>query len=246
MITTTESIVLRGTKYGETSLVSTQFTRTYGIQSYMVQGVRTASGRGRSSRAGLLQPGMILDITVYQKSGANLQRLKEFSPAVIYNSIHDEVIKNSVALFSVEVLLRLLPESAPLPELFDFATDYLQSLDRARVGDVGNYPLYFVLECTRFMGYELSGAYSEATPFLNLAEGGFSAEAPKEGTRVTGQDSEALAALMRTGRFEDLGRIALNGESRQRLLEWFLAFLARHTDHMGQIRSLAVLQAVLR
>src|SRR6188768_954982 len=109
MITTTQSLVLRSIKYGETSLISTQFTRIYGIQAYMVQGVRATSAKGRSSRAGLLQPGMLLDITAYHKPQSNLQRLKEFSPTVIYCSIHEEVVKNCVALYSAELLLRLLP-----------------------------------------------------------------------------------------------------------------------------------------
>src|SRR5690349_14399658 len=99
MITTTQSIVLRSIKYGETSLISTHFTRIYGVQAYLVQGVRSPSAKGRSSRAGLLQPASLLEITAYHKPGGNLQRLKEFSPAVIYQSIHEEVIKNSVALF---------------------------------------------------------------------------------------------------------------------------------------------------
>jgi len=245
MISTTQSIVLRATKYGETSLISGQFTRAYGVQSFLVQGVRSAGGRGRSSRAGLLQPGMVLDITTYQKSGANLQRLKEFTPAIIYGTVHEDVLKNSVALFSVEVLLRLLPEAAPLPELFDFAKEYLQALDRMPAGAVGNFPLYFALECSRFLGYEMIGAYREDTPYLNLAEGGFSAHPPREGTRVTSDDAAALAQLMQVERLEALGAISLNGQSRQRLLEWFLDFLARHTDHMGTVRSLAVLHAIL-
>ncbi len=246
MISTTQSIVLRATRYGDTSLISAQFTRTFGVQSFMVQGVRSVSGRGRSSRAGLLQPGMVLDITLYQKPGANLQRLKEFSPAIIYATVHEDILKNSVALFSVEVLLRLLPEAAPLPELFDFAKDYFQALDRAPGGAAANFPLYFALECSRYLGYELSGAFSETTPYLNLAEGGFSAHPPQEGTRVTTEDAAALAQLMQLQHFEELGSVALNGESRQRLLEWFLDFLARHTDHMGTVRSLAVLHAILR
>ena len=37
MITTTQGIVLRSIKYGETSLVCTVFTRLYGVQTYLVQ-----------------------------------------------------------------------------------------------------------------------------------------------------------------------------------------------------------------
>ena len=245
MITTTQSIVLRSIKYGETSLVSTQFTRIYGIQTYMVQGIRAASAKGRSSRAGLLQPAMLLDITAYHKPQGNLQRLKEFSPAVIYQSIHEEVVKNSIALFSVELLLCLLPEAAPMPELFDFATEYFTELDIRSLDDVGNFPVFFALQCSRFLGYELAGQWTEQTPYLNLIEGGFTAESPLGGTAVTTEDAAALARLMQVRHFNDLAGVEMNGAIRQRLLEWHLQFLHLHTEHMRPLKSLAVLKTVL-
>lgn len=245
MIITTQSVVLRSIKYGETSLVSTQFTRMYGVQTYIVQGVRTASAKGRSSRAGLLQPAMLLDITAYHKPQGAMQRLKEFSLAVIYRSIHEEVTKNSIALFSVELLLRLLPEAAPIPELFDFTAEYLVQLDNRSLADVANFPVFFVLQCSRQLGYELAGQWSDATPYLNIMEGGFTADPPFSGTTITIEDAAALAQLMQVRHFDDLARTEMNGAMRQRLLEWFLQFLHRHTEHMRPVKSLAVLQAIL-
>ena len=245
MITTTQSIVLRSIRYGETSLVSTHFTRIYGVQTYMVQGVRTASAKGRSSRAGLLQPAMLLDITAYHKPQGNLQRLKEFSPAAIYRSIHEEVIKNSIALFSAELLLRLLPEAAPMPELFDFTSDYLMRLDAHPLDEVANYPVFFALQCSRYLGYELAGQWSGDTPYLNLIEGGFTSDPPFAGTAVMTEDAAALARLMQVRHVDELSTVEMNGAMRQRLLEWFLQFLHRHTEHMRPVKSLAVLQAIL-
>lgn len=245
MITTTQSIVLRSIKYGETSLVSNHFTRVYGVQTYLVQGVRTPSAKGRSSRAGLLQPATILDIVAYHKPQGNLQRLKEFTPAVFYQSIHQEVVKNSVALFSAELLLRLLPEAAPMPELFDFTKEYLEQLDARPLDAVANYPVFFALQCSRALGYELAGRWSEATPYLNLIEGGFTTDPPLAGTVVTPEDSAALARMQQVKHFDELAAIGLNGAGRQRLLEWYLQFLQRHTEHMRPLKSLAVLQTVL-
>lgn len=245
MITTTQSIVLRSIKYGETSLVSTHFTRVYGVQTYLVQGIRTASARGRSSRAGLLQPATLLDITAYHKPQANLQRLKEFSPAVIYQSIHEEVIKNSIALFSAELLLCLLPDAAPMPELFDFAMEYLMQLDVRPLDVVANFPVFFALQCSRSLGYEIAGQWTPDTPYLNLAEGGFTADPPFAGTVVMTEDAAALARLMQVRQFDELAAVEMNGAIRQRLLEWYLQFLHRHTEHMRPVKSLAVLQTVL-
>ena len=245
MISTTQSIVLRSIKYGETSLVSTHFTRIYGVQTYMVQGVRTVGAKSRQSRAGLLQPAMLLDITAYHKPQGNLQRLKEFSPAVIYQSIHEEVIKNSIAMFSSELLLRLLPESAPLPELFDFCMEYFMQLDVRQLEAVPNFPVFFLLQCGRYLGYELAGQYSESTPYLNLPEGGFTSDAPFSGSAVTNEDAAALATLLQVRNYDELAATPMNGSMRQRLMEWYLQFLHRHTEHMTPVKSLAVLQAIL-
>ena len=59
----TKGIVLRLTKYGETSVIVAIFTELFGIQTYMVNGVR--STKKSSSKANLFQPGAILDLIVY-------------------------------------------------------------------------------------------------------------------------------------------------------------------------------------
>jgi len=245
MISATSSIVLRSIKYGETSLISTQFTRVYGVQSYLVQGIRTASSKGRSSRAGLLQPAMILDVVAYHRPQGNLQRLKEFTPAYLYTSIHEEVIKNSIALFSAELLLRLLPEAAPMPELFDFLREYLEQLDRQPIESVANFPVFFALQCGRALGYEIAGQWSEATPYLHLVEGAFTPDPPMAGAGLSIEDAAAFARLMHIRIFDDLPGVEMNGALRQRLLEWYLQFLHRHTEHMRPLKSLTVLQTIL-
>ena len=53
----TRGIVLRSIKYGETSLVVTVFTELFGIQTYMVNGVRSS----KSARSVFFQPAAILD-----------------------------------------------------------------------------------------------------------------------------------------------------------------------------------------
>ena len=64
MIQTTKGIVLRSVKYGETSLVVTIFTELFGLQSYLVNGVRTASKKG-SSKSAMFQPSAILELVAY-------------------------------------------------------------------------------------------------------------------------------------------------------------------------------------
>jgi len=243
MLQQTGGIVLRSIKYGETSLISTIFTRDFGVQTYLVQGVRTA--KAKQHRAGLLQPAKLLELVAYQKPQKNLQRLREFQSAYIYSNLQEDIIKNSIALFSVEILLRLLPEQAQLPELFDFCFDYFKALDQYPGATVANFPLYFMIEISRLLGYDLKGSYSDDTPYLNLAEGGFSDHMPLVRPFVSDEDAKLLSQLLEIQSLETLKEVRMNAQARFRMLEWYIEFLQQHTQHLSQIRSLTVLQAIL-
>lgn len=243
MLQTTRGIMLRAVKYGETSLICSFFTEVYGVQSYIVQGVRTS--KAKHQRAGLLQPASLLELTVYYKPQQSLQRLREFQPAYIYTSLQEEVVKNSVALFSVEFLLRLLPEHAPIPELFYWVYEYFCTLDKARVDDVANYPLHFMLQCSHILGYKIIGEYSPQTPYLDLVAGAFTDHPPHEHATLSTTDTELMGKFLSVNDMQLLKNIELNSETRNRLLDWYLAFIHRHTQHMGTLRSLEVLRAIL-
>ncbi len=62
MIHATKGIVLRTIKYGETSVIASIFTELFGIQSYIVNGVRTQS---KTSKAHFFQPSSMLEMEVY-------------------------------------------------------------------------------------------------------------------------------------------------------------------------------------
>lgn len=243
MLHQTRGIVLRTIKYGETSVVCSVFTELYGVQSYMVQGVRSSKTKG--NKAGLLQPASLLDMVVYQKPQANLQRIKEFQTAYIYQSLQEYVVKNSIALFSVELLLRLLPEQAPMPELFAESMDYFKRLDKTDNDKVGNYPLYFARECCNMLGYNITGNYSERTPYLNMQEGGFTAFPPIQRPFVSDEDARLIGMVLDINSLDGVAQIPMNGATRFRLLDWFIEFMHSHTQHMGEIKSLPVLRAVL-
>ena len=98
MLHKTKGIVLRTVKYGETSVIVTILTELFGLQSYLVNGVRTGRGKG-GSKAGMFQPAAILDLVIYHQESKNLNRLKEYNWAFLYRNILSDVISNSIALF---------------------------------------------------------------------------------------------------------------------------------------------------
>ena len=242
MLQETRGIVLRSIKYGESSLITTIFTQHFGVQTYLVQGVRTSKAK---NKAALLQPATLLELVAYQNPEKNLQRLREFQYAYICTSMQEEVIKNSIALFSVELLFRILPEHAPMPELFDFSFEYFKNLDQMEVNHTANFPLYYIIQSSRLLGYELLGSYSDLTPHLNLYEGGFSSHPPHSRPFVSDGDARELQKLLLVKDLGELKDVPMNGSMRFRLLDWYMEFLQQHTQHLGQLKSLAVLRAIL-
>ena len=86
----------RTVKYGETSLIVTIFTDLFGVQSYLINGVRASTKKG-SGKANLFQPAAILDLIVYHNELRNLQRIKEFRWGHLYQNIFSDIRKNAVS-----------------------------------------------------------------------------------------------------------------------------------------------------
>jgi DNA repair protein RecO (recombination protein O) len=243
MLHNTRGIVLRSVKYGETSLITTIFTEKHGVESYMVQGARSSSAKNNRSAA--LQPGMLLNLISYHKPNTNLQRLREFQYAYLYTSLQEKITKNSIALFSIELLLRIMPEHAAMPEVFDFAFQYFQQLDQSSDHEVANFPLHFTIQCCKLLGYEIHGEYTANTPHLNIQEGAFTHHMPPIGPFANDEEAKALSLLLKVSTITELSAISLNAELRNRILDWLLEFLKQHTQHMGNLKSLEILRTIL-
>jgi DNA repair protein RecO (recombination protein O) len=244
MIHKTKGIVLRSVKYGETSLVVTIYTELFGIQTYMVNGVRVSSRKG-SGKANMFHPASILDMVVYHNEMKNLQRIKEFKWGFLYQQVFSNVIKNTVALYMVELLQRCLKQPEANPELFYFAEKSLLQLDAANNTIAANLPLYFTLQLCAELGFKMHGTHCADTPFLNLAEGVFSHEKPLHNNYLEDQLSSVTSRIANAENVAFLNEISLNQDVRRQLLQAYQLYVALHVQDFTPLKSLPVLQEVL-
>ncbi|MDI9319614.1 MAG: DNA repair protein RecO [Phycisphaerales bacterium] len=243
MLVKTKAIVLRRIKYGDTSLIVNLFTEQAGLQSYMLKGVR--SDKIKHQRTGLLQIASLLEVVAEHKPNRQLQQIKEFQPAYIYQSVQEEIVKNSIATFSVELLQKLLPKEENVADFFQFVYDFFILLDAAKNIDVGNFPLFFTIQCGKYLGYHVLGNYSEQTPYLNAIEGIFSSQSARFNSGLSDDDVKILGQLFQESDIQKVQGILLNASTRNRLLDWHIQFLQHHTQHLGVLRSLDILRAIL-
>jgi len=244
MLHKTRGIVLRTVKYGETSVIVTMYAELFGLQSYLVNGVRTSSRKG-PGKANLFQPAAILDLVVYRNELRNLQRIREFKWAHIYQYIYFDVIKNAVALFMVELLQKCLKQPESNAELYQFIEDAFIHLDAATPKIVGNFPLYFILHLAGFFGFRIQDEYRTDRNYLDLKEGTFIREKPAHPYFLEGSQSFASSQLLKIMQPEELVHLDLNQDIRRNLLQAFQQFYALHVPDFGTMKTFPVLQTIL-
>jgi len=242
MLHKTEGIVLRIVRYGETSVIANILTELFGVQSYLVNGVRTTKSGG--ARASLLQPANILDMVVYYRDSGHLQRISDVRFAYLYRSLYADVVKNAIALYLVELLDKTLKQPESHPELFQLAKDTLCWMDGAR-GGTGNLPLYFTLRVSELLGFRFFRHACPETPYLDLREGSFVPEMPAHGQFLDEKCGQVTEELLRVREFEALRAVQTDKHTRQRLLAAYQEYYRLHLPGFTGLRSPAILAEVL-
>ncbi len=239
----TKGIVLKSIKYGETSLVVTIFTEIFGIQTYMINGVRTS--KKSSSKANHFQPTAILDLVVYHNENKPIQRIKEFSWSVLYYNLLNDVIKNSIASFMAELIQKCLKQPEPNSNLFNFCEDSFLQLDKSNKIVAANFTLFFTLHLTYFFGFRMIDNFNTDNLILDLQEGHFINRQPTHSNFIEGKNAELTAQLLKVMQPHELEEFKLNREIRRYLLMRYLEYYALHMTDFGQMKTLIVLHEVL-
>lgn len=242
MLHKTRGIVLRTVKYGDTSAIVNIFTELFGVQSYMVNGVRSSKPKARGN---LLQPGNILDLVVYHYEQKSIQRIAEFKLGYIYTSLHFNIVKNTVALYMIELLQKSLREPEQHTEMYYFAEQSLQALDNAPLAIAANIPLYFTLKLAEHLGFRLNGRYSEYAPYLDLQEGSFTDLPPHHSNYLDAASSDLTDRLFQCNNWEELGEVTMNKDKRRKLLYAYLDFFRLHLPDFVELNSPPILHEIL-
>lgn len=244
----TRGIVLKSIRYGETSLVVTVFTELFGIQTYMVNGVRSSKKTG--SKAALYQPASLLDMEVYHNDQKTMHRIKECSWSFLYKNVLSDVLKNSIAIFMIELLHKTLKQPEQNSDLFYFCEDVLQQLDDAPPAVAANLPLFFSLQLMQFVGIRISdrkpfNTANDSPLYLDLQEGMFTTDAPTHPYSLHTEDALLTSLLLKIMLPAELEQVKMNQQKRRFLLAKFMEYYALHIPDFGKIRTLDILHEVL-
>jgi DNA repair protein RecO (recombination protein O) len=221
MLHKTRGIVFRFTKYGDSSIIVTIFTERFGLQTYIVNSVRSKSAKGKIA---LYQPLTLLDLVVYYKENASIKRIKEVRCVHQYQTVQTDIRKSSIGMFMNEILNKSVKEENHAQELFDFLYNSLIFLDDQKTG-FENFHLIFLIKLSRYLGF---GAHD-----VDEVLGG----------RLTGKEEEMLLEQLIRAEYKDV--LVMNTIQRRALLEILIRFYSMHIDSLGEIRSVQVLKEVM-
>lgn len=239
---TTKAVILRTVHYGETSLIVTAYSELFGLQSYIVQGVRTSSKKG-SGKANYFQPGSILELVVYHHELKNLQRIKEFKWSYLYNEVFSNVIKNCVLLYMVELLQKCIKQPESNAELFSFVEESFMQLDKADETVTAGLSIYFAIHLATFFGFQIT--HDEQLPVLDLQDGKFTDAHPQHAYYVDGKTAALIYELLKVMQPAELHEVPMNHVQRRSILEAMETFYALHLPEFGKMKTLQVLKEVL-
>lgn len=241
----TKGIVLRTVKYGETSLIVAVYTELFGLQSYLVKGVRK-SGKSAAGKISFFQPGAQLDMVVYLNPVKSIQFIREYGWSYVYKDVFFDVLKNAVAIYTVEMILHTIREPESNPELFYFIEQTLQYIDQSDAQHIANIPLVFSLQLAQIMGLQFHGVYQPETPILDLMDGRFIAQPPDHPYYMEGDDAQLTYAFMQIGSLDEAKNINLSRINRRSLLKCYQQFFSLHLENYIESKSYLILQTVLQ
>jgi len=247
MLHQTRGISLHTVKFSETSIIAKIYTELFGLQSYLIKGIRREHSK---IRPGFFQPLTLLDLTVYHKEKRSLQSLKEVHNLYPYQTLTTDIRKSSIALFIDELLYKAIREEESNKELFDFLYNSCIELDQVS-GNFTLYPLLFTIRLSRFIGIIPQVVDIPGYEIFNLKEGTFQNHRPEHRYFLEPPLSLILKELIKNEltfgnqKQEASGLHSGALKVRNELLEQMLLYYKLHLPEFRDINSHRILHSIL-
>lgn len=240
MLHKTRGIVLKTTNYSESSVIVQVFTEKFGLQSYLLNGVKKPKAK---IKLNMLQPLHLLDMIVYHKPNGSLQRVSELRNQPVFQTIPYHLIKRSVALFINEVLYKSLKLHYEDESLFNYIYNSVELLDKMDEG-LANFHLYFLLRLTKYLGFYPDNSLQSQADFFDLKEGVYTFYQPVHQFVIDEHLIRDFSKLINST-FENLPQLVIAAHNRKMLLGKILDYYKLHIEGFGEVKSHLILEEVL-
>jgi DNA repair protein RecO (recombination protein O) len=236
----TRAILFKTLKYSENSVIAKLYTEEAGLESFIINNIRSKKA---AINAAHLRPLSLLDADVYQRSNANLQRIKEMRCYPVLQSLYTDISKSTTVLFLQEVLNKVVIENEKNNNLFSFLFTEILWMDEA-LRLPGFYPSWLLLQLSRHLGFfPDEQSYGPGYVFLPRL-GVFSSSTSEEPMYFDPETAKYIYELCSTGR-HNFSNVSIAAHQRRVLLDKLLLFYRLHIDGFNELKSHKILAEVL-
>ena len=240
MLHKTKGIVLRTTNYAETSVVAKIYTQKFGLQAYLINGVKKPKAK---IPLNMLQPMHLLDMVVYHKPNGNMQRVKDVSSSPVLQTIPYDIVKSSIVIFLNEMIYKSIKQQHEDEVMFEFIAKSIELLDHSEHG-IANFHLIFLLKLTRFLGFHPDLGGAERFNFFDLMEGVFVANQPPHTFFIEADLKTQWLQLFKNS-IENFEELRISSSVRKVLLNKIIEYYSFHIEGFGVVKSHEILEEVL-
>lgn len=232
MLQKTRGLVLSHIRYQETSIIVKIYTEELGLQSYIVNSVRSKSSK--TNKIALFQPLTLLDLVVYYNEKKSINRIAEQKCNYPFSSIPFNIVKSTLAMFISELLNKVLSrEEEANPTLFFFVFEEIKKLDQSRES-LANFHLLFLLKFLSHLGIQPLSANSMYESIFTSYQGNSTAIILSE------KENEFINHVLRNDE-----PITISHSERKNILQFTLNFYYSQFENFGVIKSKDILAEVL-
>ncbi|MFZ1694242.1 MAG: DNA repair protein RecO C-terminal domain-containing protein [Flavobacteriales bacterium] len=233
MLVTAEGFTLRAIAHGDRSTILKAWTRHGGARSYVVR-------TGAKGPHAALQPLARIEIIADEKPDRELHIARTVRVRQPFTRIPFDPVRGTVALFAQELLVRVLRGESADEELHAVVEEAIEAIDSAP--DLRWLPHLLMLRLCGPLGF-MPEPPDQGCDHFDLREGRFVPGGPRHGHLLAPPLSNVLADLMHAQAWS--GPSAIPATQRRDLLDHLLLYYRLHIEGLGEMRSPAVLHAVL-
>jgi len=231
MIESTKGISLRYYKYSDRSVIAKIYTEEFGLQSYVMKGIRNKNSKNKLN---LLQSLNIIQLEVTNNSKRNLQYVKEIRRDGDLSMIFRNMEKRFLCLFMSEILLKVLVDAEKDNSLFSFIEDTVISLNQPEKISK-NFSLTFLLNLSHYLGFYPSKSDSRKEIF-DLESGCFTDHSVYH--NICGVNKNYFSSLL------EKEEIDIPFQNRKELLKSIQKYYSLHHYNIESLKSYEVIESL--
>lgn len=226
-----KGVFLHHYKYSENSIIAKIFTENYGVQSYVVKGVRKKSSKSKLS---YFVPLNILSLEVSDHKKKGLPFIREIRLVRGFGSVFSSIQKKFICMFIAEVLLRVLIEKEPDKNLYLFIRKTISYLNKSEELNK-NFILIFLLKITEHLGFYPNEDFS-SKEYFDLESGEFTNEPPLY--NIHGKNKKYFSSLLQNQNVE------IPYKNRRELIFSVQNYFSLHHYNIKKLKSYKVIESL--